>query len=329
MCIGQGQQKAKQPLVARAVAFKPHLTAVTLNHVAHRQGCAFGAKAHGVHFPAHHGLVAHGLAGPDQVQLRVRAGMPQAQLQRTHCKFVHQPRAQVAERLQQRVAVHLQPQHRVDAVQRDRAAALRGQLALRRCAQVGAQHVLQRPAGFEALRAALRQGGNARAQRTHLFPHHTQKTLAHGGWQVVKAQHVHRRLDVGQRGAAALGQAVQQLVAGGFFGHAVGDVVEHQHKAGDPGGRCTVCRDCSICGTCRRFPRFGARLRGAHRCHLHAQQLAALHGGDELCGGARIAPCHRLVDAVKSVHQHLAVQRGVNGAANADQLGAAGLLRVL
>ena len=101
---------------------------------------------------------------------------------------------------------------------------------------------------------------------------------------------------------------MQQLVALGFLGHALGHVVEHEHKAGD-------------LGASARHP-----LAGAHRRHLHAQQLPARHRGDELRRRPGVAFGHGPLNALEGVRQHLALQRRINRAANADQLGAIGQL---
>ena len=66
---GQGQHETEEGLVPGALTLEPHLAAMALDHIPHGQRAALTAEAHGVHFPAHHGLVAHGLAAPDQVQL--------------------------------------------------------------------------------------------------------------------------------------------------------------------------------------------------------------------------------------------------------------------
>jgi hypothetical protein len=76
---------------------------------------------------------------------------------------------------------------------------------------------------------------DAPAHGADLVAHHAQEALAHGGVQVGKSQHLHRRLKVGQRRAAAFGQAVQHAVALGLLGEVARDVVQHQHEAGQHG----------------------------------------------------------------------------------------------
>ena len=68
----------------------------------------------------------------------------------------------------------------------------------------------------------------------------------------------------------------------------------------------------------------GGRRAAAHRRHLHAQQLPAARGGDELRRGLRRAALQALLDALQRMRHQLAVEHGVDRAAQADQLGAAG-----
>ena len=75
-------------------------------------------------------------------------------------------------------------------------------------------------------------------------------------------------------------------------------------------------------------PRSGALARRvAHRRHLHAQQLAGRRAGDELRRRAGRAAPQALLDALERVRDELAVEDGVDRAAEADQLGAAGQRR--
>ena len=305
--ICQGQQKTKQGLVAHPVALKPHLAAVALHHVAHGERRRFAPHAHGVHFPAHHGFVAHGLAGPHHIELRVRALSGQAQLQKAHAEFIHQPGSQVAQCLQQGEAVHAQPERRVHAIKFHRAAAARSHVALRGSRQIGTAHVFQRPTRLQTLGAARSKVGHTLCHAAHLIADDRQKALAHGRFQIGKRQHVHRRLQVGQRGAAAFGQAVQQLALLGIGFHAGGHVVQHQHKAGNGGSRLGL---------------------GAHRRHLHPQQLPAQRRSDQLRCGPGIATRHGLLNALKGMRQDFGLQHRVDRAANADQLRAFHCLRL-
>jgi hypothetical protein len=68
---GQRQQEAEEGLVAHPFALEPELAAVALDHVAHRQRLR-RPPADGVDLPAHHRFGAHGLAAPDQVEVRAR-----------------------------------------------------------------------------------------------------------------------------------------------------------------------------------------------------------------------------------------------------------------
>ena len=102
---------------------------------------------------------------------------------------------------------------------------------------------------------------DALAHRARLVADHGLEALAHRRVHVGVVEHLHRRLQVAQRRAAAFGEAVQQLVAGRFVLELARDVVEHQHEA-----------------VHRRIVRRGA----AHRRHHRAQQLPGRRGGDEL-----------------------------------------------
>ena len=74
-----GQQEAEEGLVPDALALEPELAAVALDDVAHRQRRRVLAAAHRLHLPVHHGLGAHRLAGPHQVEPGPRSGRLQAQ----------------------------------------------------------------------------------------------------------------------------------------------------------------------------------------------------------------------------------------------------------
>jgi hypothetical protein len=94
-------------------------------------------------------------------------------------------------------------------------------------------------------------------------------------------QHLHRRLQVAQRRAAAFGQAVQQ-----------------RSRA------LSSAKSRVMLSSISTKPLIGAGrrpvVRRAHRRHLHAQQLAAARGGDELrrrAGRAALQRCCTLSSA--------------------------------
>jgi len=237
LLAGQRQQKTEKSLVPHALALEPHLAAVALDHVAHRQRRALGAETHRVHFPRHDGLGAHHLPRPDQIELRALADLLQPQLQKLHVEFIDQPAGQVGQHLQQREAFDLEPQAGIGAFDRHAAPAVAFDLALGGGHEIAAEHFLQRPAGLEPLGRALHQVGDAPAHGGDFLAHHAQEAFAHLGLQVGVTEHVDRSLHVGQGRAAALGQAVQQLVAHRRLLEALRHVVEHQHKAADAGPR--------------------------------------------------------------------------------------------
>ena len=69
---------------------------------------------------------------------------------------------------------------------------------------------------------------------------------------------------------------------------------------------------------------FALARRVVHRGHLHAQQPAGRRAGDELRRRAGRAIAHALADALERVGDQRPVEDGVDRAAEADQLGAAG-----
>ena len=180
------------------LTLEPEGAAVALHHVAHREGAAFAGHRDGIGLPAHHGLGAHGLADPHQVQLRALALRLQAQLDHLDLVFVHQPPGQVGQRLQQAEAVHLQPQLRIHVAAAGAAAEQLLDAACGGLHQVGTTHVLQRPAGLERLGGVLRHLLDALAHRRHLVAHHGLEAAARVGVELGVVQQLHRRLQVAQ-----------------------------------------------------------------------------------------------------------------------------------
>ena len=150
-----------------------------------------------------------------------------------HAVLLGQPPGEVGERLQQREAVDLQPETSstsAAAARRPRAASMR---RTRGGDQVGAEHVLQRPARPQSARAACAASVRMRPLiACDLVAHHTagsaRASTRRGRGQL---EHFDRCLHVAERGAAALGQSVQQPVARRLLFEVAGDVVEHQHEA--------------------------------------------------------------------------------------------------
>ena len=255
------QQEAEERAVAHAVALEPELAAVALHDVAHRRRAGLGERRHRIHLPGHDGFRAHHAAAPHQVEMRAlpRAG-GQPQLERIDCELVVQALRKIEERLEQRKAVDLEPERRVHVVRP--AAHARGGLdpAPRRLHEVGADHLLERPAGHQRRGALPGDLVDPPRHRGHLFLRHAMKALAHGGVQGVVLQHLHRRPQVRERASRRLGQLVQQALARGLLLVVEGDVLQHQHEA----------RDRRRTGILLRLRRHGA----PDRRHLHAQQLA-------------------------------------------------------
>ncbi len=295
-------------------------------------------------------------------------GGGQAQPQDAHVVLVDELAGQVHQRLQQRVAVDLQPQRRVDLVGADAAGRMRRRDAPQRGgAQVGAEHVLERPARLLRLHGMRAEAVDALAHRTHLVAHDAQEALAGGGVEVLVVEHLDGRLQVAERGAAAFGELLQQAVAQRLVGIVAGDVVEQQHEAvqrggvggpGRSGGGRGVAGSTGVGRRWRRIVRlvgalpacFGMRLGlrtgrfvrtrlgraagiafasrdGPHRRQLHAQQLPAAAVRDELRRRRRHAALQPLLHALERMRDELPVEHRVDRAAEADQLGAAGQRR--
>ena len=290
--------------MARAFALKPKRAAVALHHVAHRQQGAIGTLAHGVELPAHHRLGAHGLSAPNQVQVGFatfvtgQGRWAQSQLQKLDVEFIDQSSCQIRQCLQQGKALDPEPQTSVDLCQADRHRPLRLHLAQGGFEQVSAEHVFHGPTGFEVGGGARFQIDQALAHSPGFLANHTQKTAAHGGLKIVKVQHIQRRLHVRQRRSAALGQAVEHLVACRLALEIARDVLHHQHKAAER----------------------AVGLHRVHRCHLYAQQLPRSGGGDELRRWRGRAPIHAFLDVLQSVRHQLAVEHAIDGSAQAHQL---------
>ena len=101
-----------------ALALEPELAAVALDDVAHASAAvAVLAAAHRAPSPSpsRSRCSSPGRSRPGPAA-RPRSGGLQAQSHRLHAMLVDQPAGEVGERLQQRVAVDLQPQRRIDLV---------------------------------------------------------------------------------------------------------------------------------------------------------------------------------------------------------------------
>ncbi len=282
--------------MAHPLAFEPERTTVAVDDVPHGQWRGVGADAHRVHLPAHHGLGAHHLPGPHQIQVGAGLGDGQAQLDPVDAEFIGQPGRQVGQRLHQRKTVDLEPQRGVDRVAAHLQRAQRLDAPRDGRHQVRAAHVLHRPAGLEAAGGAVGQVLHTGAQGGGLLAHHAQETRVHRGIQIGIGQHLHRGLQVGQGPAAALGHAVQQLVAQGLLLELARHVVEHQHEA------------------TQHRPR-----RVEHGRHLHPQQLAVAGGGDKLRRGLGRTARHALADGVQCMVHQRTVEHGVDRAPQADR----------
>ncbi len=244
----------------------------------------------------------------------------QAQLDAPHAVLLDQAPGEKSQRLQQQVAVDAQPQRRVDLLDTDLAAVLALDAPAGGGHEIGAEHVLERPARLQRLGAACRHRAHLLAQAAGFLAHHLQQPRARLGVDVGQVERLHRRLQVAERRTAALGQLVQQAVALRFGGEVVRDVVEQQHEAGE----CSLEVGSLDAGSLVAGGLVVGGLDGAHRRQLHAQQLAALRAGDELGRRMRDAALQALLHGFERMRHQRAVEDRVDRAAEAEQLGAVG-----
>jgi hypothetical protein len=92
--------------------------------------------------------------------------------------------------------------------------------------------------------------------------------------------------------------------------------LQHQHKAAELQGR----RALQAGGAGRDI---GKLLRSMHGGHLHPQQVVPGRGTDEVGRGMLRPTLQANLQALQGLGHPLAVQCGVDGAAQADQIGAA------
>ena len=217
----------------------------------------------------------------------------------------HEAIGQIGQRQQQRVAVDPQPDRRIDLVgqhpQRGPLARPCADASLRQRDQVGAMHLLERPARAHVVRAELRPAIDPVAHAQRLLPDHRQEAFAGGRIDVLEVEHLDGRLQIAQRGALRLHHLVELVVAGGLLLEVAGDVLHHQHEAVD-------------------VRRLGPR---AHRGQMHPQQLAGRRRGHELGGRPGIAAQQTVAGLLQRVRDQMPVQHRVDRTPQADQFGAA------
>ena len=217
-------------------------------------------------------------ADPDQVELCPRP-VPRCRrswIRRTSYSSTRRP-GQVGQRLDQRIAVDLQPQRGVDLGRRRR-----GTRALTRCGAAPRPRGRRRacpPAasGSSRLRRVGGQLLDAPAHRGRLVAHDGLETLACRRVEIGVVEQLDRRLQVAERRPAAFGQLVQQ------------------RSRADSSAKSRV-----MLSSISTKP-FSAASDGvseppviAHRRHLHPQQLPAARAGDELRRRVLAAPrCRR------------------------------------
>ena len=287
---------------------QPDLAVVAGDDVAHREGRTLAGEAHGLELPGHHGLGAHRLPRPDEVEVRQAAGAAETEAHLADLELVRQPAGQVANGLQQREAVDLDPHRRVHVLELGGQAHLVLDPTLGRGDQVGAVHVVEGPARLEGVGEGVGGLLQPAAHGLHLVADHLQEAVFQLGLQVGVFEHLGRGAQIGQRRAAALGDRMEQLVAAGLAFEIAGDVVQHQHEA--------------------RHRALRIALDGAHhRRHLHPQQLAGAGGGDEVGQRTRALAADALLDALQGMDDQVALEDQVDRAAQADDLAAAGRAR--
>ena len=295
--------------MAHALALEPELAAVALDHVAHRQRQARRRRLRigSVSQPI---TVSVLIAGPVHTRSSCArpSGRRQAQLHQLDVVLVGQPAGQVGQRLQQREAVDLQPQRRIDIVGRGAAAVLGLDAARGRGHQVGAEHVFQRPARLQGLRAC---GWPASCMRWLIAPHlvadHAEEALA-------------RRARRGRGSRASPPPPAGCPATRGCLrsGRAAAG------RASDSSAKSRVMLSsistkplsAAASPSRRRIARTGAICTRS--------SCPARRAGDELRRRVRRAALQPLLHALQRVGHQRAVEHGVDRAAQADQLGAAG-----
>ena len=240
----------------------------------------------------------------------------QAKLQAGHAELVLQAQRQPGHSLQQCVAVELQPQRSVDVARPGGQAVGRFDASRGRLHEVGAAHLLQRPAGDELPGPAFGGVVQATTHRACLVARHGEEALAQRRLQAWVLQHLERGLEVGERATLALGELEQQALARAVLLDLARDVLQHQHEARDRGwglGR-------HARGLARRADVVGGENGG----HLRPQQLARGRDRDELRGRLAGAALQALLQILERVRHELAVEDGVDRAPEPDRPGPVG-----
>ena len=280
----------------------PHLRVVALDDLLERQRGRLAAQLHVVGLPRHRRLRADRGAGPDDVEVGEVPLGGQAEADLANAELVAQPGDEVGEALHERVAVHLEPDGLVDRLQLRRhrepsldAPACGGD-------EVGAPHVLERPLGAHRVRELRHRAVEAGRERACLVADDVEEALPRERVHVrERVDGLHGRADAGERGPRALRQRLQQQVAPPARLDAARDVVEHEHEA----------RDAAFGGL--------APPSRKHGRHLHAHQLPARRGGDEVRGRSRLPALQALVDVVQRVDDEVAVEDREHRAPQPDQ----------
>ena len=187
----------------------------------------------------------------------------------------------------------------VGRLDRDRLAVVRLDPAPGGVEEVGAEHVLQRPAGHQVLRGGGGVGGEAGAEGGHLVAHHLAELVAARRVEVGVVEHVERHLHGRERRPARLDVLEELPVAAGVHLVVVGDVVEEEDVARRGGG-------------------LGGG--GSHGREVHPQQVAGGRAGHEAARGAGRAAGDALLDGFERVGDQRAVDHAMDRAAEADEL---------
>ena len=297
------QQDSEERPVLRLLALEPDFAVVALDDVAHRQGTALVANAHRLEFPAHHGLGAHRLARPDQVQMGHPPGPGEAQPHLANPELFCEAAAQIGDRREHREAVDPDPQGLVDVFKFHRHVGTALELLPDCGDEVGGEHFLERPAGLHGIGKRRRGLVDALAHRIDFVLDHLPEAKPQGGLEIVVVEHFGGGPDVGKCGPVAFGNTVQQLIAPGLALEGAGDVVQHENEAGE--------------GTFALLPGI------EHRRHLHPEQLPGPGGGNEIRHRLGRTLAQAVLQALERMDDEIALEHRVDGSPKADELAAA------
>lgn len=182
------------------LALVPDLAAVAVDDVAQRQRRRFGADAHRFQFPGVERFRRHRHARPDQIDEGHVLFGRQAEAQLADLVMILQARRQEGDGLQQRKAVHANPQVLVETL------GLGGEIQPRldppagRRHQVHAEHVLERPSRLQRIGEGVERAVEDLAHPAGFLFDDADEALARRRIHVgMLLEHFHGRPQAGER----------------------------------------------------------------------------------------------------------------------------------